>query len=81
MFKRTATDLAIQWIGTVSVLALFFSVLSIVLNAFTIKDPEVYKGCFIVAAIASTGISGLIGYIGGANSKQHIPSPPTGEIK
>ena len=78
-----ATDLAIQWIGTLCALALLGSLAAMLVNALTVKDPEMYKGCLVVAAIATTGVGGLVGYIGGYHvgrneAGQNPPTMPTG---
>ena len=80
-----ATDLAINWIGKICALALLGSLVAMVANALTVKDPELYKYALLVMAVSATGMGSLGGYIGGfhagASSMLPIPRTPTGTFK
>jgi hypothetical protein len=60
-----ATKIAIHWIGVICSIALVVSLVTIIVNAFSTKDPNVITAALTVAAIGGTGVGVLGGFIGG----------------
>jgi hypothetical protein len=60
-----ATDLAILGIIIMGCLALAGSLITIMVNGLTVRDPDVFKSSLVIAAISGSAVSGLVGYIGG----------------
>ena len=61
--KLRGNNLVVAWIGTISIVALIAAVVGLIINAFTVKDQTLFAACLTVAAIATSGVSGLAGHL------------------
>ena len=72
------SDLGIVWIGILCGLALLLAFATVLVN----HDAEVVRAALVIGGIASTGVGGLVGYIGGyhagkAEGANQVPDKPT----
>jgi len=80
----TSTRLAIKWIGVICSLALVLSLVGILAMVMfpAIKDPDAMKGLLTIAAIASSGVIGLVGFLHPSPAPgPNVPKVPNISVK